>query len=147
MPQQTNPRTWVTKAEMAKHLNCTPRYINVLMRRRILPYVKTRGLLRFDLADCDRALQLFKTRSLADPTQQPAVPQARPRPAPAAPPPTPLAPEAAALPDDQATPLVRFEMFTSLIQMRTFLDTLENGTAERRGPDVDDRNADRKSVV
>jgi hypothetical protein len=52
-----------------------------------------------------------------------------------------LATEAAALPDDQATPLVRFEMFTSLIQMRTFLDTLENGTAERRGPDVDDRNA------
>ncbi len=54
----------MTKAALAMHLKCTPRYINTLMRRRILPFVKTRGLVRFDVHECDRALQRFKTRSL-----------------------------------------------------------------------------------
>jgi hypothetical protein len=54
---------WMTKAEIAARLKCTPRYINTLMRRGILPYLKTRGLLRFDPEDCSLALKAFKTRS------------------------------------------------------------------------------------
>lgn len=58
---------WVTKAEIAARLKCTPRYVNMLMKRGILPYLKTRGLLRFDPEACSHALQSFKTRSRFEP--------------------------------------------------------------------------------
>lgn len=54
---------WLTKAQIAAHLKCSPRYVNTLMRRGILPYLKTRGFLRFNPDDCSRALERFKTRS------------------------------------------------------------------------------------
>jgi len=57
---------WVTKTELAQHLRCSTRYINVLMRRQVLPFLKTRGLLRFNAAECDRALEKFKSRSVTD---------------------------------------------------------------------------------
>jgi len=63
MREQTGSEEWMTKAEIAAHLKCTPRYINTLMRRGILPYLKTRGLLRFNPEDCSLALTRFKTRS------------------------------------------------------------------------------------
>jgi hypothetical protein len=69
---------WMTKVEIAAHLKCTPRYINTLMRRGILPYLKMRGLLRFDPQDCSLALQRFKTRSRfgldSRPASEPIIP-------------------------------------------------------------------------
>lgn len=63
MREHTGSEEWMTKVEIAAHLKCTPRYINTLMRRGILPYLKTRGLLRFNPEDCSLALTRFKTRS------------------------------------------------------------------------------------
>lgn len=63
MTEQNGCENWLTKTEIAAHLKCTPRYINTLMRRGILPYLKTRGLLRFNPEDCSLALTRFKTRS------------------------------------------------------------------------------------
>lgn len=57
------PIMWLTKAELAAHLKCTARHINTLMKRRILPYLKTRGLVRFDLNECEHSLEMYKTRS------------------------------------------------------------------------------------
>lgn len=69
---ETNPtmpavraERWVTKQQLAAHLQCCPRTVNNLMRRRILPYRKIGRLLRFDPAECDRALEAFQVRSLA----------------------------------------------------------------------------------
>lgn len=62
--QERTMDSMLTKADMAAKLKCTRRYVNTLMRRGILPYYKTRGLLRFDPVECDRALKLFKHGSL-----------------------------------------------------------------------------------
>lgn len=65
-----NPETgevrWVNKRELARHFACSPRTINNLMARRILPYSRIGKILRFDLAACDRAMQRFRTRSVGE---------------------------------------------------------------------------------
>ena len=59
---------WLTKRQLAEHLNCSIRTINNLMRRRILPYLKAGGLVRFDLEACETALKAFYNRSILDQT-------------------------------------------------------------------------------
>lgn len=78
-PMAFAARLWKTKREMADYLGCTQRHINTLMRRRVLPYIKHRGFVRFDLEECDRALEAFKTRSLfGTPERRPPPPLPRP---------------------------------------------------------------------
>jgi len=55
--------TLITKKVIAARYAVTPRTINTLMRKRILPYVKVGALVRFDPADCDRALAAFRVKS------------------------------------------------------------------------------------
>lgn len=55
--------TLITKKVLAARYSCTPRTINNLMRKRVLPYVKIGALVRFDPADCDRALAAFRVAS------------------------------------------------------------------------------------
>ena len=57
---------WVTKKEIAEHLKCCPRTINNLMSRRILPYRRVGKLLRFELGECDRAIDAFKVSSFSE---------------------------------------------------------------------------------
>jgi excisionase family DNA binding protein len=59
-------KNWLTKRQLADHLNCSLRTINNLMRRRILPYLKVGGLVRFDLEACETALKAFYNRSILD---------------------------------------------------------------------------------
>lgn len=54
---------WMTKSQLATHLRCSPRTINNLMRRRVLPYVKLGRLVRFDRTRCDVAMMAFCRRS------------------------------------------------------------------------------------
>lgn len=63
---KTEGVNWVGKAELAAHLKCSPRHINNLMRRRILPYIKAGRFVRFDLADCDRAMRKLQVTSWLD---------------------------------------------------------------------------------
>ncbi len=64
--ESTRTKDWKTKREIAAHFKCSVRTITSLMRRRILPYVKNGRLLRFDTADCDRAMEAFRSKSMFD---------------------------------------------------------------------------------
>ena len=57
-------KSWLTKAELAEHFKCDVRTITSYMQQRILPYVKNGHFVRFDLAECDRALEQFRVKSL-----------------------------------------------------------------------------------
>ena len=57
-------RNWRTKREMACHFKCNIRTVTKLMRRRILPFVKIGRIVRFDLDECDRAMEKYKSKSL-----------------------------------------------------------------------------------
>ena len=57
-------KNWKTKRAIALHFNCSVRTITKLMKRKILPYVKTGSLLRFDTEECDRAMEKFKSKSV-----------------------------------------------------------------------------------
>ena len=85
-PISSSARIWKSKREIAAHLGCTERHINTLMRRRILPYIKHRGFVRFDLEECDRALEVFKTRSHFELPERRPKPLAQPPVAPPLPP-------------------------------------------------------------
>jgi hypothetical protein len=114
---------WVTKSALADYFGCTPRYINTLMRRGVIPFVKTRGFLRFDLAECDLALQRFRTASCLEPPQRRAAETFGPAPGPKAPrgdlrPPGPCVPSV-------VTSNIRSHVFHSPAAARQFLDDLE----------------------
>jgi hypothetical protein len=55
---------WLNKHEIALHFKCSVRHINELMNRRILPFLKIRRFVRFDLAACDEAMKKYQTNSL-----------------------------------------------------------------------------------
>ena len=59
-------KNWITKRDIAAHLQCTTRTIEKMMRGRVLPYIKIGRIVRFDLADCDQALVKFRRRCLSD---------------------------------------------------------------------------------
>jgi len=92
---------WRTKQQIAEHFQCDQRTISNWMRRRILPFTKVRGLLRFDPEACDRAFNAFQTHSRF---LEPAASRKEPAPSAMVPPPPPpsgateLHPEATILP-------------------------------------------------
>lgn len=59
-----NGIAWLTKTGIAKHLKCSVRHINNLMRRRVLPFVKLGRFVRFDMAACDLAMKKIQTKSV-----------------------------------------------------------------------------------
>jgi len=80
-----NGQNWKTKEQIAAYFACDVRTISNWMRRRILPYVKVRSVLRFDLEECDRAFKRFQTKSrFTDPDLglQPTAPALATTPAP-----------------------------------------------------------------
>jgi hypothetical protein len=64
MTTDEQSKKWMTKAQIAKHLNCCLRTVTNLMKACVLPYVKV-GLVRFDPAECDAAMEKFKRKSQA----------------------------------------------------------------------------------
>ena len=157
-PADSNGRstsvTWVTKAELAKHLACTPRHINKLMRRGIVPYLKTRGFVRFDLDECDRALERFKSPGLLRA-------EGKPSPAPAngaqlrqfvAPPPLggghaqpdALPAKFSGVPTNEGKPpIVQFHAFNSIAEAREFLGS-EAARCRDQGADQANRSQDQQ---
>ena len=59
-------KTWKTKREIAAHFQCNVRTITKLMKGRILPFVKIGRLVRFDVVECDQALEKYKFKSQFD---------------------------------------------------------------------------------
>lgn len=59
-------KTWKTKQEIAGHFQCNIRTITKLMKQRILPFVKIGRLVRFDVAECDQAMEKYKFKSRYD---------------------------------------------------------------------------------
>lgn len=78
MPSESNPPNYclATREQIANHFQVSPRTIGSWMRRRILPYIKIRNLVRFDVAECDEAFEHFEiapkrdTRIVVDPAHQ-----------------------------------------------------------------------------
>jgi hypothetical protein len=54
---------WRSKHQIAEHYGCDIRTITNLMRRRVLPYVKIGRFVRFDVGECDQAMEKYKRRS------------------------------------------------------------------------------------
>lgn len=59
-------KNWKTKREIATHFRCSVRTISNLMKRRVLPFVKHGRFVRFDTADCDRAMEKFRSGTIFD---------------------------------------------------------------------------------
>ena len=59
-------KLWKTKREIAGHFECNVRTITKLMKQRILPFVKIGRLVRFDVAECDQAMEKYKFKSRYD---------------------------------------------------------------------------------
>jgi hypothetical protein len=55
---------WRLKKEIADHYRCDLRTITNLMRRRILPFVKIGRIVRFNVEECDRAMNKYKRPSV-----------------------------------------------------------------------------------
>ena len=55
--------TLITKKVLAARYAVTPRTVNNLMRKGVLPYLKIGSLVRFSPEDCDRALAAFRVKS------------------------------------------------------------------------------------
>lgn len=55
---------WRLKQEIADYYRCDLRTITNLMRRRILPFVKIGRIVRFNIKECDRAMNKYKRPSM-----------------------------------------------------------------------------------
>jgi hypothetical protein len=64
LENESNERHWKTKIQIAVHCRISERTITNLMRQRILPFVKLGRLVRFDLDECDCALDQFRIKSI-----------------------------------------------------------------------------------
>jgi excisionase family DNA binding protein len=65
-PSSPGQANWKTKREIAAHLKCSVRTVTTLMARRMLPYVKIGHFVRFDLAECDRAMARYRVRGVLE---------------------------------------------------------------------------------
>jgi hypothetical protein len=64
--QTANPNSispWRNKKQLADHYGCSIRTIENLMRGRVLPFVKIRRFIRFNVIECDKAMEKYKQRS------------------------------------------------------------------------------------
>jgi len=57
-------KNWKTKREIACHFKCNIRTVTKLMKRRILPFIKTGRFVRLDLGACDQAIEKYRSKSL-----------------------------------------------------------------------------------
>ena len=48
---------------MAEHYGCSTRMIDKLMRGHVLPFVKLGRFVRFNVVECDKAMEKYKQRS------------------------------------------------------------------------------------
>jgi hypothetical protein len=56
-------KEWCTKRQVSSHFGVGVRTITNWMQRRILPYVKIGGVVRFHLPDCEAAMRKFEIPS------------------------------------------------------------------------------------
>jgi excisionase family DNA binding protein len=55
---------WTNKQGIAARYGCSLRHIGNLTKTRKLPYVKLGRIVRFNVADCDRAIKAFEIKSV-----------------------------------------------------------------------------------
>jgi hypothetical protein len=58
---QTTAR-WVDKSGIAAHHKIGVRTVTTWMKQGILPYVKIRNIVRFNVADCEQALRKYEVK-------------------------------------------------------------------------------------
>jgi len=56
--------SWTDKDGIAAHFGCSVRHIGNLTKTRKLPYVKLGRIVRFNVADCERAVKAFEVKSV-----------------------------------------------------------------------------------
>jgi hypothetical protein len=54
---------WLSKRDIALHFGIGLRTVTDWMRRRILPFVKVGGVVRFHLPDCEAAVRKYQVKS------------------------------------------------------------------------------------
>ena len=57
------PVSWTDKDGIAKHLLCSVRHVSEMMKRRMIPYVKRKRFVRFDIKKVDTALKNYEIQS------------------------------------------------------------------------------------
>ena len=62
-PTPDAPSAWRNKKQLADHYGCSVRTIENLMRGRVLSFVKIRRFIRFNVIECDKAMEKYKQRS------------------------------------------------------------------------------------
>lgn len=55
---------WTDRRGIAAHFQVSERTISNLVNRRILPVIKLRRIVRFDIAACEAAVKAFELRSV-----------------------------------------------------------------------------------
>jgi hypothetical protein len=63
MRELTVDNGWRSKMETAQHYGIGLRTVTDWMNRRILPFVKVGGVVRFHLPDCDVAVRKYQIKS------------------------------------------------------------------------------------
>jgi hypothetical protein len=130
---------WVTKTEVAAHFGCNIRTIGNLMRRKIIPFVKIRGLLRFDLHECEEAMRQYRARPIWE-RDRPATGKLPPAPSNGASPPPPPEASPPAPRTAGGMPIILQGAFSDVVQLRKALTELFSD-AEKMGsqspPSVD----------
>lgn len=65
MTEITNNNEWRSKKEIAAHFGIGLRTVTDWMRRRIMPFVKVGGVVRFCVPDCEAAVRKYLVNSRA----------------------------------------------------------------------------------
>lgn len=65
MPEKTINNEWRSKKEIAAHFGIGLRTVTDWMRRRIMPFVKVGGVVRFCVPDCEAAVRKYLINSRA----------------------------------------------------------------------------------
>ena len=67
MTENTNNNEWRSKKEIAAHFGIGLRTVTDWMRRRIMPFVKVGGVVRFCVPDCEAAVRKYLRRTSRKP--------------------------------------------------------------------------------
>jgi excisionase family DNA binding protein len=62
VPRDSNG-PWQNKKQLADYYGCSTRTIENLMRGGVLPFVRIRRFIRFNVIECDRVMEKYKQRS------------------------------------------------------------------------------------
>jgi len=63
---RNNEGAWVTREDIARHFSISLRTVANFQKRRVLPFVKIGGLVRFNVKRCEEALTKFESLCISE---------------------------------------------------------------------------------